>query len=98
MDKLEAVTASDVYGGESAAPFMSVFVLSLGGLGRLSGNIRIIIVVVFEDDLLLSNLQYHKGAMWRCTDLPRARHSQSPQYRYKIARNIQNRCEIALYA
>ena len=34
--------------------------------------------------------------MWRWTDLPRTRHSQSPQYRYKIARNIQNRCEIAV--
>ena len=70
----------------------------LGGLGRLGGNIGIVIVVVFGDDFLLLNLRYHKGAMWRWIDLPRARHSQSPQYRYKIARNIQNRCEIARYA
>ena len=38
MDKLEAVTASDVYGGGSVAPFMSVFLLSLFHLYKILWN------------------------------------------------------------
>ena len=38
MDQLEAVTASDVYGGGSVAPFMSVFVLSLFHLYKILWN------------------------------------------------------------
>ena len=38
MDKLEAVTTSDVYGGGSVAPFMSVFVLSLFHLYKILWN------------------------------------------------------------
>ena len=38
VDKLEAVTASDVYGAGSVAPFMSVFVLSLFHLYKILWN------------------------------------------------------------
>ena len=38
MDKLGAVTASDVYGGGSVYPFMSVFVLSLFHLYKILWN------------------------------------------------------------
>ena len=38
MDKLEAVTASDVYGGGSVCPFMPVFVLSLFHLYKILWN------------------------------------------------------------
>ena len=38
MDKLEAITALDVYGGGSVAPIMSVFVLSLFHLYKILWN------------------------------------------------------------